>query len=95
MNPYQVMGVIAICTMIFAGVVTFLTVQGVPLFLAFLGVYLLAIWIMMGMQRRARQLFEANMGRSFTRSYERDFDHSRSSKGEAVESEAPLSPRAT
>ena len=67
MNPYQVMGGIACCTLIFAGVVVFLTVQGVPLLMAFLSVYLLAIWMMMGMQRRARQLFEENNGRHYRR----------------------------
>ena len=57
MNPYQVMGVIACCVSVFAGVVTFLTVQGVPLLLAFLGVYLFAVWCMLGMQRRARESY--------------------------------------
>ena len=72
MNPYQVMGGIACCIMIFAGVVTFLTVQGVPLLLSFLSVYLVAIWIMLGMQRRARQLFEENSGRSYQRSCDKE-----------------------
>ena len=58
MNPYQVMGIIAGCTAIFAGVVTFLTIQGVPLLLAFLGVYLIAVWVMVGMQRRAREIYD-------------------------------------
>jgi len=58
MNPYQVMGIIACCTAIFAGVVAVLTIQGVPVVLAFLGVYLVAVWVMLGMQRRARQLFD-------------------------------------
>jgi len=71
MNPYQVMGGIACCTLIFAGVVAFLTVQGVPLLVAFLSVYLLAIWVMMGMQRRARQLFEENSGIQHQRRHER------------------------
>ncbi len=72
MNPYQVMGGIACCTLIFAGVVTFLTLQGVPLLVAFLGVYLLAVWIMMGMQRRARQLFEENSGVNYQRRHDRE-----------------------
>ena len=38
---------------------------------AFLGVYLLAIWVMMGMQRRARQLFEENNGINYQRRYDR------------------------
>ncbi len=58
MNPYLVMGIIAGCTAIFAGVVTFLTMQGVPLLMAFLGVYLIAIWVMVGMQRRAREIYD-------------------------------------
>ena len=60
MNPYQVMGIIVGCTMVFAGVVTVLTMQGVPLLLAFLGVYLLAVWVMVGMQRKARELYDGN-----------------------------------
>lgn len=58
MNPYQVMGIIAGCTVIFVGVVSVLAMQGIPLFLAFLGVYLMAVWIMVGMQRRARELYD-------------------------------------
>ncbi len=58
MNPYLIMGIIAGCTAIFAGVVTLLTMQGVPLLLAFLGVYLIAVWIMVGMQRRAREIYD-------------------------------------
>ena len=57
MNPYQVMGIIASCTLVFAGVVTLLTMQGVPLLLAFLGVYLVAVCCMLGMQKRARQTY--------------------------------------
>ena len=71
MNPYQVMGIIACCTTIFAGVVTFLTMQGVPLLLAFLGVYLLAVWVMLGMQRRARQLYDGNE-HYFQRQYDKE-----------------------
>ena len=58
MNPYQVMGIIASCTLVFAGVVTFLTMHGVPVLLAFLSVYLLAVWCMLGMQKRARQTYD-------------------------------------
>lgn len=57
MNPYQVMGVIACCVLMFAGVVTFMSAQGVPLPLAFLSVYLSALWGMLGMQRRARESY--------------------------------------
>jgi len=58
MNPYQIMGIIAVCTTFFAGVVTLLLMQGVHILLAFLGVYLLAVFLMIGMQRRARESFE-------------------------------------
>ena len=71
MNPYQVMGIIVGCTMVFAGIVTVLTMQGVPLLLAFLGVYLLAVWVMVGMQRKAREYYEGNEHTS-QRSYDRE-----------------------
>ena len=71
MNPYQVMGIIAGCTMVFAGVVTILTMQGVPLLLAFLGVYLLAVIVMIGMQRRAREFYDRNE-HSAQRRYDRE-----------------------
>ena len=91
MNPYQVMGGIACCTLIFAGVVTFLTVQGVPLLLAFLGVYLLAIWIMMGMQRRARQLFEETSGFKYQRYHHRE-EHLRTDRNSnAIDPDAAFS----
>jgi len=51
------MVVIACCVSLFAGVVTFLTFQGVPVLLGFLGVYLVAVWCMLGMQRRARESY--------------------------------------
>jgi len=55
MNPYQIMGVIAVCATVFAGVVALLASQGVPVITAFLCVYLLAIGFMLSLQRRARQ----------------------------------------
>lgn len=58
MNPYQVMGIIACCTIVFAGVVALLAMQGVHILLALLGVYLVAVCCMLGMQRRARDSFE-------------------------------------
>lgn len=71
MNPYQVMGVIVVCTIVFAGVVTFLTMQGVHILYAFLGVYLLAVWCMLAMQRKARENFEVR--ESFRqKGYQRD-----------------------
>jgi|GEM_PF-1103174 len=62
MNPYQVMAIIVGCTVVFAGVVTVLTMQGVPLLLAFLGVYLIAVWVMIAMQKRARELYDVKQG---------------------------------
>jgi len=58
MNPYQIMGIIACCTIVFAGVVTLLTMQGIHILLAFLGVYLFAVGLMLAMQRTARESFE-------------------------------------
>lgn len=58
MNPYQVMGIIVCCTAVFAGVVTLLTMQGIHILHAFIGVYLLAVWFMLSMQRRARENFD-------------------------------------
>jgi len=60
MNPYQVVGIIAGCTLICAGVVSVLAMQGVPLLLAFLSVYLIAVWIMIGMQKRAREYYHGD-----------------------------------
>lgn len=58
MNPYQVMGIIVCCTIVFAGVVTFLTMQGIHILQAFIGVYLVAVWCMLSMQRKARENFD-------------------------------------
>lgn len=58
MNSFQVMGIIALCTALFSGVVTFLTMQGVHILLALVGVYLFAVWSMLCMQRRARDFFD-------------------------------------
>lgn len=58
MNVYQVMGIIVCCTVVFAGVVTLLTMQGVHILLALSGVYLAVIWCMLSMQRKARDSFE-------------------------------------
>jgi len=71
MNPYQVVGIIVGCTMVFAGVVTMLTMQGIPLLLAFLGVYLLAVWVMVCMQRKAREAYDGREHPA-NRSYDRD-----------------------
>jgi len=55
MNPYQVISLIAVCTLVFAALVAGLTALGVPLIGAFIGVYLTTIWLMLGMQKRAQQ----------------------------------------
>ena len=59
MNKYQVMGILVCCTVVFAGLVVLLTMQGVHILLALLGVYLFAVWSMVCMQRKARENFEA------------------------------------
>ena len=58
MTPYQFLGIVACCVSLFVGVLMFLSWQGVPLPVAFLGVYVLAITSMLGMQRRARESCE-------------------------------------
>lgn len=58
MNPNQVMGIIACCTILFAVVVGFLTMNGMPLVTAFLSMYAVAILSMLGMQCRARQTYD-------------------------------------
>ncbi len=58
MNPYQVMGIIATCTVVFAGVVALLTLHGMPILIAFMCVYLVAVVCMLGMQKRARQTYD-------------------------------------
>lgn len=55
MNPYQVIAVIIASMLVFAGFVTALALMGLPLLGAFLAVYLTTLWIMAGMQKRARQ----------------------------------------
>lgn len=64
MNPYQIIGVIVICTLIFAAIVAGLTFAGLPLLVAFAGVYLTTIWVMVGMQKRARQTADMQRYRS-------------------------------
>jgi len=58
MNPYQVMGIIATCTVVFAGVVALLTLHGMPMLIAFMCVYVVAVVCMLGMQKRARQTYD-------------------------------------
>lgn len=60
MNPYQIMGVIAVCASLFAGVVALLSMQGMPVLAAFICVYVVAIWFMLSLQRRARQAEGSN-----------------------------------
>ena len=86
MNAYQVMGIIVCCSAVFAGVVTLMTMQGIHILLALLGVYLVAVWCMLSMQRRARDNFEVrdDIGRRgldsdprIHRARARDFSRSR------------------
>lgn len=72
MNPYQIMGIIAICASLFAGVVALLATQGMPLLAAFVCVYVVAIWFMLSLQRRARQAAEGS-NLSQQRVSDRDF----------------------
>ena len=58
MNPYQIVGLIAGCSLVFSGVVALLAMQGMPVMLAFLLVYAVAFLSMVAMQRRARQSCE-------------------------------------
>ena len=58
MNPYQIVGVIAGCSLVFAGTVALLAMQGLPVTVAFLLVYAVALVFMLCMQRRARQSCE-------------------------------------
>ena len=76
MNKYQVMGTIVCCTVIFAGLVALLTMQGIHILLALLGVYLFAVWSMVCMQRKARENFEA-MDDSDKRGKKRELKESR------------------
>ena len=58
MNPYQIVGIIAGCSLVFASVVALLAMQGLPVMIAFLLVYAVALVSMVGMQRRAHQSCE-------------------------------------
>lgn len=90
------MAIIACCTVIFAGVVTFLAMQGVPILLAFLGVYLAAVGFMVGMQRRAQQAFDDR--RRPRRSTELDYTvaaRGNSVKTQTSDSELEVEHRAT
>lgn len=55
MNPYQIVGIIAASMLVFASIVATLTWLGLPLLVAFLGVYVVTMWFMIGMQKRAQQ----------------------------------------
>lgn len=82
MNSYQVMGIIAICTLLFSGVVTLLTMQGVHVLLALLSVYLFAVWSMLCMQRRARDNFDI---RDDEKRRHRDAVRTRNSRTRAID----------
>lgn len=69
MKMYQAMGIIAVCTVVLVGVVTLLVMQGVHILLAVLGVYMVAVWTMLSMQRKARDSFNARRIRSYCDSH--------------------------
>jgi len=61
MNPYQIMGVITVCALLFAGVVALLTMQGMHVLSAFACVYIVAVGSMISMQRRARHASDESL----------------------------------
>lgn len=61
MNPYQIMAVITVCALLFAGVVALLAMQGMHVLAAFVCVYVVAVGFMFSMQRRARQAAEGTL----------------------------------
>lgn len=71
MYPYQIMGIIAVCTSVFAGGVVFLTMQGVHVLVALLAVYLVSVSFMLIMQWRASESFDV-MDDQRSRRYDRD-----------------------
>lgn len=77
MYPYQVIGIIACCTLVFAGVVTFLTIQGVHVLLALVGIYLLVVLFMLAMQRGARESFEQRQYQRLERTPQSQVFHAR------------------
>lgn len=55
MGPCQILLLVVLCTLVCTAVVGFLSLQGVPVLVAILGVYAVAVAAMLGMQHRARQ----------------------------------------
>jgi len=58
MNPYAILGIIATSTAMLAGVVSLLVAQGVSLLVAFFGVYLFAVLMMLRMQITAERYYD-------------------------------------
>lgn len=54
-NPYQVIGIIAASIMAFGVIVATLVWIGLSMLVAFLAVYVVTLWFMIGMQKRAQQ----------------------------------------
>lgn len=73
MNPYQIVGIITLCTALFSGIVALLVMQGMPVLTAFICVYAVAIWFMLSLQRRARQA-EESVSHSYQRVTDREFN---------------------
>lgn len=59
MNPFQIAGVAGGCVLALAGIVGLLATQGMPVTMAFLTVYAIALLTMLCLQRRARQSCDA------------------------------------
>lgn len=80
MKPYQIVGIIVCCAIFFAGIVALLSMQGIHILLACLGIYLLAVFLMLGMQRAARgslELMEEVKLYKFRRNYSLRRTHAR------------------
>lgn len=58
MNPYQILGMFGLCSIVSGLLVAALTAIGGSILAALCAVYLATIWMMLGMQRRARETSE-------------------------------------
>lgn len=58
MNPYLLLGIIAGSTTVLAGIISVLVSLGVSLLLAFIGVYLFFILVMIRMMKSATQMYD-------------------------------------
>jgi len=58
MNPYQIIAIISTCSIVSGLLIAGLTVLGGSLLTALGAVYIATLWMMLGMQRRARESSE-------------------------------------